>query len=84
MTILRELSPGQRIRIIKQHPRGISGGLMSEVIGVVQRFGQAKTGSWYAHSRDGKLWLDRVELRKDDGELVICNLDQYCTVEVVS
>ena len=43
--------------------------------------GQQKTGSWYAHSRDKKLWLDRLELRKDDGEIVVINLDQRTAVE---
>jgi hypothetical protein len=50
---------------------------------VVTRFQQAKTGSWYAHARDDQLWLDRMELRRDDGELVILNLDQFTVVEPV-
>ena len=28
-----------------------------------------------------QLWLDRLELRRDDGELVILNLDQYSVIE---
>ena len=50
---------------------------------VVQRFGQATTGSWFAHSKDKKLWLDRLELKKDDGEIVVVNLDRYSRVEIV-
>ena len=83
MATLQEIKPGQRIRVTMQHPR-VSGDLLNCVEGVVVRFGQTKTGSWYAHSRDGKLWLDRVEIKKADGELVVCNLDQYSTVEVLS
>jgi hypothetical protein len=45
--------------------------------------GKGKTGSWFAHGKDDKVWLDRIELRKDDGEMVVCNLDQFSEVEVV-
>jgi len=51
------------------------------VEGVVTRYQQAKTGSWFAHAKDDQLWLDRLELRLDDGELVILNLDRYTVVE---
>ena len=81
-TQLTSLEPGQRVRITQQVPRQ-SGTMTSEVEGVVTRFGQQKTGSWFAHSKDHKLWLDRVEVKKDDGELVVCNLDQYSQVEVL-
>lgn len=79
--------PGQRVRVTEQVPRPdrSGGGTMSTAVeGVVVRGYQGKTGSWYAHSKDGKLWLDRLELRKDDGEMVVVNLDQYTQVEVVS
>ncbi len=51
--------------------------------GEVLRMGQQKTGSWYAHSKDKKLWLDRVEIKKADGEIVVVNLDGGTVVEVV-
>ena len=51
--------------------------------GEVLRMGQQKTGSWYAHSKDKKLWLDRVEIKKADGEIVVVNLDDGAVVEVV-
>ncbi len=75
-----DIRPGQRLRVTRQIPRG-SGALVNILEGVVVRVGQQKTGSWYAHSQDKKLWLDRVELRKDDGELVVCNLDHLSVVE---
>ena len=53
------------------------------VEGEIIRMGQQKTGSWFAHARDKKLWLDRLELRKDDGELVAINLDARSLVEVL-
>lgn len=80
---LDAIAPGQRIRITQQVPRE-SGTLITSVEGVVVRIGLQKTGSWYAHARDNKLWLDRVELLKDDGELVVCNLDRYTAIERLS
>ena len=74
--------PGQRVRVTQQVPR-LTGNMVSRVEGVVVRSGQQKTGSWYAHGKDDKLWLDRLELRKDDGEEVVVNLDQNSSVEVL-
>jgi hypothetical protein len=51
------------------------------VEGTVTRFRQAETGSWFAHSRGDRLWLDRLEVRRDDGELVVLNLDQFSVVQ---
>lgn len=75
--------PGMRVRVTQQVPR-LSGAMKTTVEGTVMRFGQGKTGSWFAHSKDDKLWLDRLELRMDDGELVVLNLDQYSVVEVLA
>jgi hypothetical protein len=72
--------PGRRVRVVQQVPR--MGGAWTEAVeGVVTRYQQAKTGSWYAHAKDDRLWLDRLELRLDDGELTILNLDQYTHIE---
>lgn len=73
---------GMRVRVTQQMAYGT--GVQSTTIeGVVVQFGQQKTGSWFAHSKDHRLWLDRLELRKDDGELVMVNLDRYSHVEVL-
>jgi len=77
-----EYEIGSRVRVLQQVMLS-NAGKVTCVEGVVMRVGQQKTGSWFAHGRDKKLWLDRVELRKDDGELVVVNLDQYSRVEVV-
>lgn len=74
--------PGQRVRVTQQIPRE-TGTAITSAEGVVVRAGQQKTGSWFTHSRDGRFWLDRLELRADDGELIVCNLDQHSQVEVV-
>ncbi|MEO1008706.1 MAG: hypothetical protein AAFX79_09070 [Planctomycetota bacterium] len=77
-----DLKPGSRVRITQQFPR-LSGTMVSTVEGVVARVGQEKSGSWFAHTKDKKVWIDRVELRKDDGELVVVNLDRHSAVEVL-
>ena len=88
---LSRLVPGQRIRVTQQVVRqgagmGVGAGegtFTASVEGTIVKIGQQKTGSWYAHSRDGKLWLDRVELRKPDGELIVLNVDQYTHIDVL-
>lgn len=78
----RQLEIGQVVRVVQQVPR-LSGPHVAVVEGEVVSFGFSKTGSWFAHSKDKKLWVERVELRKSDGELVMLNLDQYSRVELV-
>lgn len=82
MTTLRTYSVGDRVRVTQQVPR-LTGVMATTIEGTVAGFEQAKTGSWYAHSKDHKLWMDRLTVRKADGEIVVCNLDQYSSVEVV-
>lgn len=72
--------PGRRVRVTQQVPRR-DGAWTQSIEGIVTRYQQAKTGSWFAHAKDDKLWLDRLELRLDDGEIVILNLDQYTLIE---
>lgn len=79
--------PGQKVRVTQQvlrleRPGG--GTMVTAIEGVIVRAYQAKTGSWFAHSKDKKLWLDRLELRKENGELVVVNLDQYSSVELLA
>ncbi|GIK20464.1 MAG: hypothetical protein DYG93_10600 [Leptolyngbya sp. PLA2] len=78
----RTFEPGDRVRVTKEVPR-LSGAITTTFEGTVVRAGREKTGSWYAHGEDKKLWLDRLVIRKDDGELVVCNLDRSTRVEVV-
>jgi hypothetical protein len=87
MTTTAQYSTGQRLRITQQVPRleRSDGGTMSIAVeGTVVKCEQRKTGSWFAHSKDHKLWLDSVTLRKADGELVVVNLDQNSQVEILS
>lgn len=77
---LGKYSIGQRVKVTQQTPRQ-SGVITTTVEGVIRKFGQHKTGSWFAHSKDDKLWLDRLEIQKDDGEIVVLNLDRNSVVE---
>lgn len=77
------LSPGTRVRVTQQVPQ-VADVWTTTVEGSIVRFRQAKTGSWFAHGADDKLWLDRLELRLDDGELVTLNLDRYSVIEPLS
>lgn len=78
--IARELTPGQRVVVTQQIPqRDEVWSIKTE--GEVVRVEQRKTGSWFAHSKDDKLWLDRLVLKKDDGEIVMFNLDSYTHID---
>lgn len=77
-----EIRPGQRVRVTQQIAQR-AGVWTTEIDGEVVSWRQVKTGSWFAHAKDDRLWLDRLELRRDDGEITICNLDQYSRVEIL-
>lgn len=74
------LKPGTRVRVTQQVPTP-EGAWTTSVQGTVQRWRQATTGSWFAHAKDDRYWLDRLELKLDDGEVTVLNLDQYSLVE---
>ncbi|MCK6456218.1 MAG: hypothetical protein L6Q92_06780 [Phycisphaerae bacterium] len=70
---MSDVEPGQRVRI-RQTIHVRNGDWSHEVEGVVVSVERRPTGSWFAHGKRDKLWLRRVQLRKDDGELVLVNL----------
>lgn len=72
--------PGTRVRVTQQLPQ-THAVWASSVEGKIVRYRQAETGSWYAHAKNDRLWLDRLELELDDGELVVLNLDHYSRIE---
>ncbi|MCH8344139.1 MAG: hypothetical protein IH983_09130 [Planctomycetes bacterium] len=74
--------PGMRVRVTQQLPHR-ERPWTNTIEGAVTRCQQTKTGSWFAHVKDDQLWLDRLELRLDSGELVILNLDRYTVIEEV-
>ncbi|MGD0542052.1 MAG: hypothetical protein ABSB33_11080 [Tepidisphaeraceae bacterium] len=80
-SIRKQLVPGAKVKVLQQiAARDYSWN--SEISGTVVEFKQEQTGSWFAHSKDDKLWLDRLTLRKPDGELTTLNLDGFSVVKV--
>jgi hypothetical protein len=76
-----KLLAGQNVRVTQQIAAR-DHTFTTDVRGTVVEYSQKQTGSWYAHSKDDKLWLDRLTLRKADGELITLNLDEYSVVEI--
>jgi hypothetical protein len=74
------LQAGVRVRVTQQMPQ-VEKVWTTSVEGTILRWRQAKTGSWFAHSQGDRLWLDRLELKRDDGEVVVLNLDHYSVIE---
>lgn len=76
------LRPGARVRVIQQiAARHYAWGTAHT--GTVLKYEQKQTGSWFAHSRGDKLWLDRLTIRKEDGEIFTFNLDDYTHIDVI-
>ena len=76
------LTPGTKVKITQQIAAR-DRTWVSETVGTVIEFQQRPTGSWFAHSRDDKLWLDRLVIQKADGEISILNLDDLTVVETL-
>ena len=79
--IRNQLKPGVKVRVIQQIA-GRDYSLNNETRGTVMEYGQQQTGSWFAHSKCDKLWLDRLTIKKDDGEITTLNLDDYSVVQI--
>ncbi len=78
----KQLLPGTKVKVTQQiAARHYS--LTSETVGTILRFDQRTTGSWFAHSKGDKLWLDRLLIQKADGELTTLNLDEFTHVETM-
>lgn len=80
-SIRNDLKPGVSVRVVQQIAARHYA-LTSDVRGIVVTYSQQQTGSWFAHAKDDKLWLDRLTLRKPDGELITLNLDSFSHVEI--
>jgi hypothetical protein len=82
-SIRKQLTPGATVTVTQQIPHR-DRTWISAVRGVIVSYEQKQTGSWYAHARDDKLWLDRLQLRRPDGELLTLILDEYSHIEFQS
>jgi len=82
-SLRKQLVPGAHVKILQQiAARNYS--WSTEVDGIIVDFKQEETGSWYAHSKNDKLWLDRLTIRKPDGEITTLNLDSFSVVKIQS
>jgi hypothetical protein len=79
--VSNKLRPGAKVKVVQQIPAR-DRTWTKEVRGTVVGYEQRTTGSWYAHAKDDKLWLDRLKIQKPDGELTTLILDEYSHVEV--
>lgn len=76
------MKPSQRVRVL-QTIRMREGDWQTGVEGEIVSVESKPTGSWFAHGKDDKLWLTRLRIRKDDGELVDLILDRDSVVTVL-
>ena len=76
-----KLEPGVRVKVVQTIQRR-EGPWETSVEGEVVEHEAARTGSWFAHAAKGQLWLNRLTVRKDDGELVRLALDGMSRVTV--
>lgn len=79
----RPISPGTRVRI-RQTIQFRHGEWPCEVEGVVIEHAAIPTASWFAHMPRHRLWLNRLRLQKDDGEITLLNLDEDSVVTVLA
>ena len=77
-----QYQPGTLVRITQQIPRRLDT-YTTTVTGKVIRQERQNSGSWFARNKRDRVWLDRLILQKDDGEISILNLDEYTVVEVL-
>jgi len=77
-----DLKPGQKVRVHLEIDRR-EGNWTREVVGTVLSVRSEKTGSWFAHGKDDKLWLYRVRLQKADGEITTIAVDQFTRFELL-
>jgi len=81
--IRSQLTPGARVAVTQQVALRQQA-WTTTVRGTLVAFEQRPTGSWFAHGQGGRLWLDRLTLRKDDGEISVLNLDSGTRIEIES
>ena len=79
---LTMLKPSQRVRVV-QAIRTPTGVWRTQVEGIVVQSDRRPTGSWYAPGAAGRLWLQRLRLRKDDGEIVDLIMDPASSVTIL-
>lgn len=83
-SLRKQLVPGTVVEVTQQIARREAERAWANTVrGTVVAYEQRQTGSWFAHAKNDKLWLDRLMLRKEDGEVTVLNLDEYSVVKVI-
>ncbi len=77
-----EIKPGQRIRVFKEVDRR-EGNWTHELSGTVLAVNAEETGSWHARGKNDKLWLTRIRLEKENGEITTIVADQHTRLELL-
>ena len=77
-----DVKPGMRISVTQCIERR-GGQWETEVSGTILSAEPLPTGSWFAHGKDDKLWLVRLEIQKDDGEITRLVLDRNTRIQVL-
>jgi len=81
-SIRKQIVPGAMVEVTQQIPHRDR--VWTQVVrGTVISYQQKQTGSWFAHSKNDRLWLDRLVIRKEDGELTTLILDEYSRLEIL-
>jgi hypothetical protein len=78
-----KLVPGTQVKVTQQIAAR-DRTWTSDIRGTVVSYNQKQTGSWFAHSRGDRLWLDRLTLRLPDGEITSLILDEFSHIEIIS
>ena len=77
------LQPSQRVRVT-QNIRARDAVWSTSVEGRVLSCEPHPTGSWFAHGKNDRLWLQRLRLEKPDGEIVDLILDDGSEVQLLA
>lgn len=83
MAAFPKLAPGDRIRVTERVVT-IDRTWVTHVEGEIVSCRPESTGSWFAHGKNDKLWLLRVRIRKQDGEISTLNIDQNTEIEILN
>ena len=78
MNTATQLNLGDRVKVT-QTVRWRHRAATSDVVGTVVSCGQDQTGNWFAHNPSGRYVLQRMVLRKDDGECVDLEINRETT-----
>lgn len=70
-----EMTAAKRVRVMKRIGER-EGAWTTSIAGIVGRAAERPTGSWLAGGKGDKRWLNRLLLKKDDGEPVLVSLDE--------